>query len=251
MKHRKIVALGLCLLIPFAQAEASLNEQGKAFAAEGAQKSVRFAEQEEAVPDETEGSAAVPALEPGTQAAALCEYAVRQSEALMAARLSDSGLSDELGRLDAETSRRLAALEGAKPDYAALLLPSENFDRDAILERNGFDETMVPTVAFELVRAANRRYGDDAFADWSDRYSLYGVYDGDAPELAYAELIYGKDAPQTVTVFVRLANGVCLTRTSFADNPSASPEPTYITLPELADSFWEDLDTQLWALLDE
>lgn len=40
---------------------------------------------------------------------------------------------------------------------AARLLSSETFDRDAVLERNGFDETMVSTAAFERVWAAGRR----------------------------------------------------------------------------------------------
>ena len=147
--------------------------------------------------------------------------------------------------------QRLAAMKGAKPVYAALLLPSKGFGRQEILDESGCGEEMLPTVAFELVYAANRQHADDAFAAWADRYSLYGVCAGDAPELAYVELIYGEDLPQTVTVFVRAADGTCLTRTSFVCNPSAYPEEIYMALPALADSFWEGLDTQICALPEE
>ena len=191
------------------------------------------------------------ALEPGTQEAALCEYAERQAEALIAARSADEGMADSLGAPDAEMLRRLAAMEGAKPDYAALLLPSKGFGREEILDESGCGEEMLPTVAFELVYAANRGHADDAFAAWADRYSLYGVYAGDAPELAYVELIYGENLPQTVTVFVRAADGMCLTRTSFVYNPSEYPEEIYMALPALADSFWYGLDTQVCALPEE
>ena len=80
---------------------------------------------------------------------------------------------------------------------------------------------------------------------------LYGVYAGDAPELAYVELIYGENLPQTVTVFVRAADGTCLTRTSFVYNSSDYPEEIYMALPALADSFWYGLDTQVCALPEE
>ena len=160
-------------------------------------------------------------------------------------------MADSLGAPDAEMLRRLAAMEGAKPDYAALLLPSKGFGREEILDESGCGEEMLPTVAFELVYAAIRGHADDAFAAWADRYSLYGVYAGDAPELAYVELIYGENLPQTVTVFVRAADGACLTRTSFVYNPSDYPEEIYMALPALADSFWYGLDTQVCALPEE
>lgn len=198
-----------------------------------------------------EKTPAVSALEPGTQEAALCAYAERQAEALIAARSADEGMSDSLGAPDAETLQRLAAMEGEKPVYAALLLPSKGFGREEILDESGCGEEMLPTVAFELVYAANRGHADDAFAAWADRYSLYGVYAGDAPELAYVELIYGENLPQTVTVFVRAADGACLTRTSFVYNPSDYPEEIYMALPALADSFWYGLDTQVCALPEE
>ena len=198
-----------------------------------------------------EKTSVVSALEPGTQEAALCEYAERQAEALIAARSADEGMADSLGALDAEMLQRLAAMESAKPDYAALLLPSKGFGREEILDESGCGEEMLPTVAFELVYAANRQHADDVFAAWADRYSLYGVYAGEAPELAYVELIYGEDLPQTVTVFVRTADGTCLTRTSFVYNPSTYPEEIYMALPALADSFWEGLDTQICALPEE
>ena len=198
-----------------------------------------------------EKTSVVSALEPGTQEAALCEYAERQAEALIAARSADEGMADSLGALDAEMLQRLAAMESAKPDYAALLLPSKGFGREEILDESGCGEEMLPTVAFELVYAANRQHADDVFAAWADRYSLYGVYAGEAPELAYVELIYGEDLPQTVTVFVRTADGTWLTRTSFVYNPSTYPEEIYMALPALADSFWEGLDTQICALPEE
>ena len=198
-----------------------------------------------------EKTSVVSALEPGTQEAALCEYAERQAEALIAARSADEGMADSLGALDAEMLQRLAAMESAKPDYAALLLPFNGFGREEILDESGCGEEMLPTVAFELVYAANRQHADDVFAAWADRYSLYGVYAGDAPELAYVEQIYGEDLPQTVTVFVRTADGTCLTRTSFVYNPSTYPEEIYMALPALADSFWEGLDTQICALPEE
>ena len=60
-----------------------------------------------------------------------------------------------------------------------------------------------------------------------------------------------EDLPQTVTVFVRAADGACLTRTSFVYNPSDYPEEIYMALPALADSFWYGLDTQVCALPEE
>ena len=198
-----------------------------------------------------EKTPAFSALEPGTQEAALCAYAERQAEALIAARSADEGMSDSLGAPDAEMLQRLAAMEGEKPVYAALLLPSKGFGREEILDESGCGEEMLPTVAFELVYAANRGHADDAFAAWADRYSLYGVYAGDVPELAYVELIYGENLPQTVTVFVRAADGACLTRTSFVYNPSDYPEEIYMALPARADSFWYGLDTQVCALPEE
>ena len=198
-----------------------------------------------------EKTPAFSALEPGTQEAALCAYAERQAEALIAARSADEGMSDSLGAPDAEMLQRLAAMEGEKPVYAALLLPSKGFGREEILDESGCGEEMLPTVAFELVYAANRGHADDTFAAWADRYSLYGVYAGDAPELAYVELIYGENLPQTVTVFVRAADGACLTRTSFVYNQSDYPEEIYMALPALADSFWYGLDTQVCALPEE
>ena len=174
----------------------------------------------------------------------LVEYAREQADILTDALTNNGLLTRTEYQLEDEVVSLLISTDYSTPVAVFLILPNDCFDADEIFKKNGSQQEMENFICFSVAHDANILLcTDKSFHNWSRRMSMYGIMEDCPYEIAYIELVYDSNAPQIVTAFCRDESNRAITQTSFVYNPNFFPEAIYATLPVVAQSSWEQMNT--------
>lgn len=128
--------------------------------------------------------------------------------------------------------------------------PTEQFDIEKALDRNGLTPQMAMSEWFRIpstVNASDVVYNSD-YVLWLDWFSLYSSCQKEAnmPEMMYTVLVYEDESPQIVTAFYAVSDTVYVTKTCFVYSELIFPESMHSTFPYQLSLWFEQLEYRLF-----
>lgn len=175
----------------------------------------------------------------------LKEFSVNKAEKLISTVSQENYIERYMIDLDTPLQKMIVEIEADLPDYMFVLSSPQNLDINAVLEEYDITTSMGATFCFDVIYDTNSVFNtDNAFAEWSDRSSIYDVMDGiEVSHLVmYTVLVYSENAPQVVTAFFQINETSYITKTALVYNVEIEPDSIYAAFPYVARNIWGELD---------